>query len=129
VLEPPLNIGFAVENVLRDTGTIPELQALESLTLGMFGSDGIVIFDTKARLLAYRGFTKLKPAEANGGARRRAYYALCEKVGHGLGAAFFQSQDGASSLKMAQAVSGLEKGTRNFGYHVPCGNAWTCRHQ
>lgn len=106
VLDPPLDIGSAVESVLRDAGTIPELQALESLILGMFASDGIVIFDTKAQLLAYRAFTKLKPAEAVGGARRRAYQVLCERVGHGLEAAFFQSQDGASSLKMEQEVSG-----------------------
>lgn len=97
-LDPPLDLRFSVEGVLKDASAMPVLYALEGLVLGMFASDGIVIFDTRARLLAYRAFTKLKAASTGGGARRRAYEVLCEKVGHGLEGAFFQSQDGASDL-------------------------------
>lgn len=65
----------------------------------MFRCDGILVFDTKARVVAYNAFTKLKASNVSGGARRRAYRALCDKVGKGLKGAFFQSQDGASDLQ------------------------------
>lgn len=65
----------------------------------MLCCDGIVVFDTQARVVAYNGFIKLKASNIVRGARPRAYHALCEKVGKGLKADFFQSQDGASDLK------------------------------
>jgi hypothetical protein len=98
-LQPPLDISEAVEAVRRDANNIPQLQALEAVVCGMLCCDGIVVFDTRARVIGYNGFVKLKASDVVGGARRRAYHALCGKVGSGLRAAFFQSQDGGSDLK------------------------------
>lgn len=96
---PPINVSEAVESVRRDANAIPQLQALENIVCGMLCCDGIVVFDTRARVVAYNGFIKLKASNVVGGARRRACQALCDKVGKGLKAAFFQSQDGTSDLK------------------------------
>jgi hypothetical protein len=98
-MSPAISLSDAVELVRRDASAIPQLQAIENIVCGMLCCDGIVVFDTQARVIAYNGFIKLKAASAVGGARRRAYHALCEKVGKGLKAVFFQSQDGASDLK------------------------------
>lgn len=98
-LDPPLSLSEAVESVRRDPNSIPQLHALESVVCGMFCCDGIVVFDTEANVIAYNAFIKLKASNVVGGARRRAYQALCDKVGKGLHAAFFQSQDGASEFR------------------------------
>jgi hypothetical protein len=98
-LKPPINLKEAVESVLRDPDAIPELHALESIVTGMFCSDGIVLFDSGVNVLGYNAFIKIKSSSVSGGARRRAYLALCDKVGTGLKAVFFQSQDGSSDLK------------------------------
>lgn len=101
-LKPSLSFSEAVESVRRDPNSIPQLHALESVVCGMFCCDGIVVFDTKANVIAYNAFIKLKASNVVGGARRRAYQALCDKVGKGLQAAFFQSQDGASELRRSK---------------------------
>jgi hypothetical protein len=75
------------------------LQALESVVIGMFCCDGIVLFDTKANVVAYNAFIRLKASNVVGGARRRAYQALKDRIGKGVVAAFYQSQDGASELQ------------------------------
>ncbi len=98
-LDTPLDICAAVEAVLADAKAIPDLEALEKLICGMLSCDGIVVFDTKARVLAYNAFIKLKATNVDGGARKRAYKALCGKVGKDLVAVYFQSQDGASELE------------------------------
>jgi len=98
-LDPPLDFSETIESVRRDSAIIPQLQALESLICGMLCCDGIVIFNTKAQVLAYNGFIKLKTSNVIGGARRRAYDGLCNKLGKGLSAAFVQSRDGMSELR------------------------------
>jgi hypothetical protein len=98
-LNPILSFSAAVESVLHNSDTIPQLHALESLLYGMFRCDGIVIFDTKANLLAYNAFIKVKSSDVVGGARRRAFQALSDKVNKGLQAVFIQSQDGASAIR------------------------------
>ena len=97
-LSPPIKLSEAVEAVRRDSNSIPQLHALESIVCGMFCCDGIVLFDTRANVIAYNAFIKLQASNVVGGARRRAYQALCDKVGGGLRAAFFQSQDGETDL-------------------------------
>lgn len=98
-LEPQISLSEAVESVLRDPSAIPKLHALESVVCGSLCCDGIVVFDTKANLIAYNAFIKLKASNVVGGARRRAYQALSERIGRGIRAAFIQSQDGASELR------------------------------
>jgi hypothetical protein len=97
-LSPPISISAAVELVRQDPVGLSELQALESLVIGMFGSDGIVVFNTQASVIAYNAFIKLRASTASGGARRRAYMALLAKLGHGVLGAFIQSEDGASNF-------------------------------
>lgn len=66
-----------------------------ALLKGMFNSDGIILFDSKGKLLGYNYFVNL-PAEKGlvGGARKRAFSSLVGRVGRGLIAVFMQSQDG-----------------------------------
>ena len=97
-LEPPLSLSSAVEAVRNNVNALPQLQALESLVLGMFSCDGIVVMDTKANVIAYNAFIRLEASNVVGGARKRAYQALSKKVGKGLVAAYYQSQDGATDL-------------------------------
>ena len=98
-LEPAINLSATVEAVRNNPNAIPQLQAIENLVFGMFCCDGIVIFDTQANVMAYNSFIKLEASNAVGGARKRAYQALCEKVGKDLAAAYYQSQDGATDLR------------------------------
>ena len=98
-LEPPICLSAAVEAVRNNSNALPQLQALESLVCGMFCCDGIVVIDTKANVVAYNGFIRLEASNVVGGARKRAYQALCAKIGKGLVAAYYQSQDGASDLQ------------------------------
>ncbi len=73
-----------------------------SLLHGMLNSDGIVLFDDKARVLGYNCFVSLGSdviEKVNGGARKRAYTSLSQKVGTEFSAVFIQSQDGWSEFK------------------------------
>ena len=99
--KPQISVSEAVDAVLKDAAAIPQLSALESIVSGMLASDGIVVFDTKANIIAYNAFVRLKASNVVGGARRRAFGALCARVGSGLVAAFFLSQDGSSDLRKA----------------------------
>jgi hypothetical protein len=67
---------------------------------GVFGCDGIVIFNRRATLLGYNCFVPSAPTSGavTGGARKRAYAVLKSKIGRGLFAAFIRSQDGASEF-------------------------------
>jgi len=96
---PVLSISDAVQAVLKDLQNLPQLHAIESLVHGAFCCDGIVIFDTQANLVAYNAFVRLKPSSTSGGARRRAYDALCNKLGKSMVAVFYQSQDGESDIR------------------------------
>ena len=98
ILDPPINLSGAVEAVLTSPSALPQLAALENLVMGVFCCDGIVIFDTNANVIAYSAFIKLKASNVSGGARRRAFQALSDRVGTSMKATFFQSHDGASEL-------------------------------
>jgi hypothetical protein len=79
---------------------IVKLQSYEDLLFGFLRSDGIVIFDTKGCVMAYRVFFREAndaPASAPnvvGGARRRAFEGVKGLVGSNLVSALFRSQDG-----------------------------------
>ena len=101
LLKQPLDLQSAVlEKHRTSTDTVAEhrLVANASLVRGMISSDGITVFNTKGKLLAYSCFIRSpnhiggKPVV--GGARTRAYEALCKKIGNGIEAVFIQSQDG-----------------------------------
>lgn len=71
---------------------------------GMFGCDGIVVFNRQATLIGYNCFVKpsAKTPPASGGARKRAYATLQSKLGNGLFAAFIRSQDGWSEFNQIE---------------------------
>ena len=76
-----------------------------SLLQGMLNSDGIVIFDDRGRLLGYNCFVKVtQAANVIGGARKRAFATLVNKLGNGLQAVFMQSQDGWSEFRRNENV-------------------------
>lgn len=105
VLLTPLDLYDAVEMKSQYNQEITHehrLNAYAALIQGMVGSDGITVFNTKGRLLAYNCFIQ-SPSRVDGkpvvgGARTRAYEALRKKIGKGIDAVFIQSQDGWTKL-------------------------------
>jgi hypothetical protein len=101
ILETPLDLQNAVleKNKLgHETTAEHKLSAYSALIQGMISSDGITVFNTRGKLLAYNCFIH-SPNQVNGkqivgGARTRAYEALRKKIGNGIEAVFIQSQDG-----------------------------------
>lgn len=80
-----------------------QLRAWQELIAQCLASDGIVLFDTCARLLGYRIFVRPsrggQAIEQRTGARKRAYNYLDDLVAKGdLIACFYQSQDGATEF-------------------------------
>jgi hypothetical protein len=77
-----------------------QLESKGKLLNGMLNSDGIIIFNNSGKLLGYNCFVKITQNEnIIGGARKRAFSALKEKIGNELTAVFIQSQDGWSDFK------------------------------
>jgi hypothetical protein len=103
VLAAPLNLGILVRKATVGTEEDRlKLISYTSVIRGIFGCDGIVVFNRKATLLAYNCFikpTKAAPTPTTGGARKRAFAALKGRIGKGLYATFIRSQDGWSEFK------------------------------
>lgn len=83
---------------------LADLQAAEALFSGMINSDGLVVLDTCGRLSAYSVFLKPNDKEKvnlpeRGGGRRRTYELMLMRLGAGLRAAFFRSQDGETACQ------------------------------
>lgn len=102
LLEEPLNFGdLALKARQGNEEDRMRLISYSKVLEGMFGCDGIVVFNRKATLIGYNCFVKpsSKSPPVSGGARKRAYGALQTKLGKGLFAAFIRSQDGWSEFK------------------------------
>lgn len=100
ILDPPID--FA--NLVKDTASVSispfSLDSRKYLVQGMLNSDGLLLFDNRARLLGYNIFIKVSnKGEVIGGARKRAFLALSNQLGRGLKSVFMQSQDGWSDFK------------------------------
>jgi hypothetical protein len=103
VLDPPIDVATLVKAhaEAQTSSALTELLGSASLIAGMLGSDGITVFDTAGRILAFNWFiqtdvTKLTPRDQIGGARHRAFSALKGLVDAGqLCGAFIRSSDGA----------------------------------
>ncbi len=99
-LDPPLDIyaAFASFKTGNSGGDLANLQASFGLAQGLVQSDGMVVFDTQGRIVAFRAFYRPQDAQASakvvGGARRRAYEGAKALVGVSLQAILFRSQDG-----------------------------------
>jgi hypothetical protein len=101
-VEPALDFYrvFSDYHSVSSAESILALQRSEDLLRGFLGCDGIIVFDTAARITAYRVFYQA-PAEAGGdakkvvgGSRRRAFESIRSLVGKELVAVLFRSQDG-----------------------------------
>lgn len=102
-LKPVLDLGSRIQDYKASPGG-EELAALTSsadLLEGVLGSDGVTVFSTDSKVLAYRAFIIPEGSAADqvaGGARLRTYKSLCKAVGSSLVAVFYQSHDGENGF-------------------------------
>jgi hypothetical protein len=104
-IAPPLDVAAKVSSLLKahtcegDT----KLRAIAALIRGMLSADGVTVLRADGSVCAYNVFVKAPRQESAvvtfGGARRRAFKALCGWVGKDLNSAFFLSQDGHAEWK------------------------------
>jgi len=100
ILENPIDFGRLVESLMMKEIDQSQIDSKGFLLKGMLNSDGILIFDNRGRLLGYNCFIKTdKKSEVIGGARKRAFFCLKNKLGKGLCGVFMQSQDGWSDFE------------------------------
>lgn len=106
-LPDPIDFQSLVKFSMEEKKEIGNLISMGRLLEGMLNSDGIVIFDQNARLIAFNCFVRLPDQEQAintvtlGGARTRAYDALCHLLGTDLEGVYMQSQDGWTQFKGA----------------------------
>lgn len=99
-LDEPVDFPALIRLVRRGETPPGRLSSVSSLLEGMLNSDGIILFDSKARLLGFNYFVRAKAAsKVSGGARRRAFATLVKHIDNGLCGAFIQSQDGWSDFR------------------------------
>jgi hypothetical protein len=103
ILEEPVDLAGQLKHHSDDgtSSALFELMASVDLVAGMLSSDGITVFDTRGRVLAFNWFVRtdtrsLTAREKLGGARHRAFSALTGLVdkGHARGC-YIRSSDGA----------------------------------
>jgi hypothetical protein len=94
----------------KTAASVGRLQTAVELVSGFICSDGITIFNGSGNVLGYRAFIRNNMADtpSAGGARSRAYAAMCRFVGVDLDAAFFRSQDGRTEFHQ-QTVDGANE--------------------
>lgn len=91
---------FSEFQTANTAGSILSLQRCEELLQGFLRCDGMIVFDTCGRVIAYRVFFRPMGKVASdadgvvGGARRRAFEGVKDLVGKKLTSVLFRSQDG-----------------------------------
>jgi hypothetical protein len=96
-LEPPLDFRQRVADfkLARGVEEIAALHSAASLLGRIINNDGVTVFSTDAKVLAYRVFIQSTGGNlASGGARNRAFQSLRSRCGKEIISAFFLSQDG-----------------------------------
>ncbi len=100
LLEQPIDFVNLITDLKKNRISPSYLESKGALLQGMLNSDGIILFNNRGKLLGYNCFVKVVHKDTiNGGARKRAFEALTNKVGNGLCAVFMQSQDGWSEYR------------------------------
>jgi hypothetical protein len=102
LVQPMLDLyaAFADYHATNTAESILTLQRCEELLRGFLRCDGIVVFDSASRVIAYRAFYRPTGESADnsrgviGGARRRAFEGIKSLVGNGIASVLFRSQDG-----------------------------------
>ncbi|MBX9776634.1 MAG: hypothetical protein K2Y71_19830 [Xanthobacteraceae bacterium] len=106
LLSPPLDLFERYRLHMDEESSVVSvgrLQTAAELVAGIVRSDGVTVFDTLGKVIAYRAFVPMEGQQvtATGGARTRAFVALQAFIGSGLEAIFFRSQDGRMAFKVA----------------------------
>lgn len=87
--------------------SVSRLQTATELISGLISSDGITVFNGSGSVVGYRAFVHNEGgvSPSSGGARSRAFSAMCGLLNTDLVAAFFRSQDGRTDFRQrAQEV-------------------------
>ena len=84
----------------KTAASVSRLQSSAELVSGFLCSDGITIFNSAGKILGYRAFLRYNSQDSHptGGARARAFEAMCKLLKNDLSAVFFKSQDGQTKL-------------------------------
>ncbi len=99
ILEVPIDLEELIENLKKGLISQSAIDSKSHILSGMLNSDGIVLFDNRARILGYNIFVAIShDAPVLGGARMRAFENLKKIVNRGLCAVFMQSHDGWSEF-------------------------------
>ncbi len=99
ILEVPIDFEELIAKFKKNIITQSAIDSKSDILSGMLNSDGIVLFDSRARILGYNIFVAINNnASAYGGARRRAFESLKGFKNRGLSAIFMQSHDGWSEF-------------------------------
>jgi hypothetical protein len=97
-LDIPIDFSELVKNFNENPSveSTTALRAYRSIIEGMLNSDGITIFTDDAKLIAFNGFIESDTGAAedgvHGGARKRAYQAMC--TAGIFSSCYYKSQDG-----------------------------------
>ena len=116
-LEPTLSLEKSIRDYKDRTAQndVLNLTGYAGLIRQFMMMDGITVFSTDGRILAYNCFVR-NPAkhvlskEVIGGARRRAYEILCASLGDVLVGALYKSQDGMGECRAAEDMVTLSSG-------------------
>lgn len=104
--EPPIDF-FQLHSIAFTSKTadaLADLNGAESLLAGMMNSDGVLVFSSAGRLLAYRVFLSANGREKAsipeaGGGRRRTYELMKLRLSKPFKSIFFRSQDGETECE------------------------------
>ncbi len=110
VLKSPISFPSMLHDVRNGTLEADAVKKSAALVKSMVLSDGIAVFDAAAQFRAYRWFVQLpkQSTQPTGGARERAFGALCALVDDGaLLAAFIQSSDGMTRFRRGDGKNQL----------------------
>jgi hypothetical protein len=88
----------------KTADALADLNGVESLLTGMMNSDGVLVFSSNAKLLAYRVFLFATAKEKtsipeSGGGRRRTFELMKLRLNKPFRAVFFRSQDGETNCE------------------------------
>lgn len=99
ILEAPIDFEELIAKFRKDVIPQSLIDSKSDILSGMLNSDGILLFDNRARILGYNIFVAISNnASAFGGARRRAFESLKGIINRGLCSVFMQSHDGWSEF-------------------------------
>jgi hypothetical protein len=109
-LHPPLDTSSVLRTHLKKktAESTSALFAHSNLIRNMLETDGVTIFDTRARIISYHAFVldpgvSVSHLDLTGGARSRAYVRMKSALGNRLHAVLYKSQDGDGEFEVHHA--------------------------